>query len=307
MQEFIQKNEQMKNIEIPENLKEKKELLLNALNWFISGRVAQEFINRIFILESFRYMGEKIPAIEDIIKEINSIQSDEGTWKKGHEHYVPTTAAMLLFYKRMKITPEKTLDSFFSNIIDTWEKTKAHNIRYQPDNYWGGLWGYVGCYAALGQRPPWADKFLEETNKRFDEWAQDNHQRAHVIDCFRQLKEPVPRAAEIIALTLKDQLPDGRWTAKGWNPALPQTTNGIATLKILDPQGTPETHEAIKRGIAFIDQCFKIVQWKGKRYGGYTTEPENPYPDPLSTSMAIITQLHPEKLEELTGYKELNR
>ncbi len=149
-----------------------------------------------------------------------------------------------------------------------------------------------------------AEKFLEIADARFDEWAFDNHQRSHTIDCFRQLHEPIPRTEELTALTLKDQMPDGRWTTKGWNPAVPQTAFGIATLKILDKQGSPETTEAIQRGLAFIDQCFKVVRWKGKEYGGYALDPENPYPDPLATSIAILAQLHPEQLEELMGYNE---
>ena len=306
MQEAIKESKTAESVKSHENIEAKKELLLNALNWFVRGRIAQTPLDRLFVLDAFRMLGEDIPEQEKIIQELNAIQSDEGTWKKGHEHYVPTTAQALLFYKRIGATPEKSLEPFLAT-IDTWEKAVAHNDRYQLGNRWGGLWGYVGCYTALGQRPPWADKFLEEARERFDEWAQDNHQRSHVIDCFRQLGEPIPRTEELVALTLQGQMPDGRWqTAGHWNPALPQTAFGIATLKILQPQGSPETNEAINRGLEFIDQCYKITRWKEKEYGGYCQELNTPFQvqDPLATSLAIIAQLHPEQLEELTGYDE---
>lgn len=300
----MKESETVKNTESHENLEAKRELLLNALNWFVRGRIAQTPLDRLFTFDALRMLGQKIPEQEKVVQELNSVQSDEGTWKKGHEHYVPTTAQALLFYKRIDATPEKSLEPFLAT-IDTWEKVIAHNDRYQPDNHWGGLWGYVGCYTALGQRPPWADKFLEEVRGRFDEWAQDNHQRSHIVDCFRQLREPIPRNEELLDLTLRGQMPDGRWTTAGhWNPALPQAAFGIATLKILKPQGSPETNEAINRGLGFIDQCFKTTRREGKEYGGYCQEPEAPYQDPLATCLAIIAQLHPEQLEELTGYNE---
>ena len=273
------------------------------MSWFVTGRIAEKVIDRLFAFDAFHMLGHNVPHQEKIVQELNSIQSDEGTWKKGHEHYVPTTAQALFFYKRIGETPEKSLEPFLVS-IDMWEKVKTHNARYQPDNYWGGLWGYVGCYTALGQRPPWAGEFLEEARSRFDEWAEDNHQRSHVIDSFRQLQEPLPNIGKLIALTLKGQQSDGRWTAEHWNSALPQTVFGIATLKILDKEGTPETREAIARGLAFIDQCFKSFRWKGKEYAGYSREPDAPYPDPLATSLAIIAHMHPEQLEELTGYED---
>ncbi len=277
----------------------KKELLLNTLNYFVRGRKAISFINQLFVLDAFNFLGEKIPEIETIIKEFNDIQSDDGTWRKEHEHYVPLTAQAFIFYKHIGLAPEKSLEPFLAS-IDTWEKVVTHNKKYQSmdNNYWGGLWGYVGCYVAVGQRPPWTQDFLEEVRERFDEWASDNHQRSHVIVSLRQLKEPVPRTEELITLTLKDQMPDGRWTAKNWNPAVPQTAFGIVTLKILDKQRSLETNDAIKRGLAFMEQCFKTVNWKGKECGGYSNEPEDTQPDPLATSIAIMAQIALEKIEE---------
>jgi hypothetical protein len=290
----------VKSMELPKGLESKKELLLNTLNQFIRGRKAQTPLERLFVLDAFNFIGEKIPEREAIIKEFDNTQSSDGTWKTGHEHYVPTTAQAFMCYKRIGATPEKSLEPFLET-INTWGKVIAHNEKYQPGNYWGGLWGYVGCYAAVGQRPPWTEKFLEEVNGRFDEWAYDNHQRSHTIICLIQLNERISRVSELIALTLKDQVSDGRWMAKDWNPAVPQTAFGIMTLKILDKRGSLETSEAITRGQTFINQCFKVVRWKGKECGGYASEPENSYPEPLATSVAILAQLHPERLEELMG------
>ena len=303
MQKDFEGAEVIKGAQSNEGFEAKRELLFNAIGWFVQDRIAEKVIDRLFVFDAFRLLGHEVPHQQEIIRELNSLQSDEGTWKKGHEHYVPTTAQALFFYKRIGKTPEKSLEPFLSS-IDTWEKVVEHNNRYQPDNFWGGLWGYIGCYTAFGQHPPWTDTFLEKANSRFDEWASDNHQRSHLIDCFRQLHKSIPRREELIALTLQDQLPDGHWTAEHWNPALPQTTFAIATLKILDREGAPETDEAIARGLSFIDRCFKIVRWHGKEYGGYAQEPDAPYPDPLATSLAVIAHMHPEQLEELTGYGE---
>src|SRR3989338_11060257 len=197
---------------------QKRELLLNTLNHFVRGRKSQTFLNMLFVLDAFRFLREEIPEIETILQEFNSIQSDDGTCKTEQEHYVPITAQAFIFYRHVGATPKKSLEPFLTT-IDTWKKTLAHNEKYDRGNFWGGLWGYVGCYAAVGQKPPWIDKFLEEVNGRFDEWASDNHQRSHVIMSLLQLQEPIPRVREIIALTLKDQLVSGRWTSKSWDPA----------------------------------------------------------------------------------------
>lgn len=276
---------------------QKKELLLNTLKHFVRGRKAVSLLNLLFVLDAFRFLGEKIPEIENIINEFNSIQSDDGTWKTGQEHYVPITAQAFMFYKHIGITPKKSLEPFLSD-INTWEKVTVHNKKYQPGNYWGGLWGYVGCYVAVGQRPPWADKYLKEVRERFDEWSIDNHQRSHVVISLSQLREQIPQIERLIDITIKDQGPDGRWTARDWNPAVPQTAFGIATLKILNKQGLFETKEAIKRGHVFIEQCFKVVDWSGIRCGGYPENPDGLYPDPLATSIAIGAQLSLEQVEK---------
>ena len=288
-----------------DNLEDKKEVLLNALNFFVHARISQTPLNRLMALDAFRLLRQDAPEKKEIIQELDALQSDEGTWKKGHEHYVPTTAQALSFYKYNESTPQRSLEPFLAT-IDTWDKTVAHNERYQPGNYWGGLWGYVGSYVALGQKPPWAEIFIKEVHERFNEWSLDNHQRSHVIDSLRQLQEPIPQPEQLIKLILEQQMPDGQWTAAHWNAPLPQTAFGIGILKILQKQNSPGVNDAINRGLKFIDQCFKTIQYKGKEYGGYAMEPDHPYPDPLATLLAIAAQLHPEELEELLGYYNQN-
>ncbi|MDO8656058.1 MAG: hypothetical protein Q7K45_02365, partial [Nanoarchaeota archaeon] len=144
----------------------------------------------------------------------------------------------------------------------------------------------------------WADEFLKAVDERFDEWTSDNHQRSHVVITLRLLNEPVPQVDRVISITLKDQLADGRWSAKSWNPAVPQTAFGIGTLKILDKKGLPEVNEAIERGVAFIEKCFKTFDWKGRECGGYANEPEDLMSDPLATSIAILAELNPDQMEK---------
>jgi len=126
--------EQINTAESHEGLEAKRELLLNALNWCIRGRKAQTPIERLFVLDAFNMMGEEVPEKETIIREFDEMQSDDGTWKRGHEHYVPTTAQALMCYKRMGATPEKSLEPFLAT-IDTWEKAVAHNEQYQPGDH----------------------------------------------------------------------------------------------------------------------------------------------------------------------------
>ena len=280
----------------------KKELLLNTLNYFVRGRKSLTFLNLLFVLDSFRFLGEKIPEIETILEEFNSIQSDDGTWKTGHEHYVPITAQAFMFYKHIGAVPKKSLEPFLLS-IDTWEKVLTHNEKHERGNYWGGLWGYVGCFVTVGQRPPWVNKYIEAVHGRFDEWSSDNHQRSHVVISLGQLGESIPRVKKLIDITISDQAPDGRWTAKDWNPAVPQTAFGISTLKILDKEGLPEVDDAIDRGLTFMESCFKIVDWKGKKCGGYSENPDDKNPDALATSIAIGAQLPLAQLEEWIRFK----
>lgn len=283
-----------------EGMGSKKELILNTLNFFMRGRKALPKSERLFVFAAFTLLGEEIPHKQEIIQELNSTQSDEGTWKKGHEHYVPITAQTFLFYKWIGYAPEKSLEPFLAT-IDTWRKAVAHNERYQPDNYWGGLWGYVACYTALGKQPPWKQEFLQEANGQFDSWASENHQRAHVIDCFRQLHEPIPRAEELTRIILDQQREDGRWESAHWDVALPQTAFGIFSLQALNDQFSPATEDALRRAHEFIDSCFTTVNYHGKEYGGYAAEPGGIIPQPIETACAIAAQLHPDELKKIHG------
>lgn len=286
-----------------EGIGSKKEFILNTLNFFVRGRMAMPKSERLFVFGAFTLLGEEIPHKKEIIQELNSMQSDEGTWKKGHEHYIPITAQALLLYKWAGVAPEKSLEPLLAT-IDTWKKTVAHNERYQPDNYWGGLWGYVACYTALGKQPPWKQEFLQEANDQFDGWASENHQRTHVIDCFQQLHYPIPRAEELTKIILDQQREDGRWESAHWNVALPQTAFGIFSLQALNDQPSPAVEDALRRARDFIDSCFTTVKYKDTEYGGYAAEPGGILPRPIETAVAIAAQLHPDRLKEFMAYNE---
>jgi hypothetical protein len=142
----------------------------------------------IFTLDSYDIIERAVPDRTQTIAYLNSVQSAEGTWATGQNHYVPITAQILMFLKRSGVQPEKSLDIFFST-VDTWEKVNIHVQTYVPQNYWGGLWGFLSCYVVYKcESPPWAQDFLYEADEKFDTWAYSAHQRTHLILNFIQLQ-----------------------------------------------------------------------------------------------------------------------
>ena len=177
-----------------------KEDILNYLN-YNRNKENLDLLDFIFTVDSYEPLGIEVPNKEEIIKYLNSIQTDEGTWKTGEIHCVPVTAQVLMTYSRWRAKPKKSLEPFFQT-IDTWKKVVDNVLKYDPGNYWGGLWGYVTCYTTQSAKPPWTREFLKEVAKEFDKWAFQNHQRTHLMTSLLQLRESLPRIEEVIKIKI---------------------------------------------------------------------------------------------------------
>ncbi|PIR02581.1 MAG: hypothetical protein COV63_00550 [Candidatus Nealsonbacteria bacterium CG11_big_fil_rev_8_21_14_0_20_37_68] len=270
----------------------KKENILRFLNHNFKNKEKLELLDFIFVLDSYELLGMEVPDKKQVIKYLNGLQSDEGTWETGNPHYVPTTAQVLMFYSRAGVKPAKSLKPFFST-IDTWEKVNEHCQKYDFGNYWGGLWGYITCYIMEGRKPPWIKEFLKEVNKKFDVWAYQNHQRCHLIGNLFQLGEPIPKIDRVVKIILQQQEKNGSWGDEGWNKALPQTFFAISTLRLIKDKTSKKMNPAINKGLDFIGKCYTTIQHEGKNYGGFTTTLSEICPKPLETAMGVAALLNP--------------
>lgn len=290
------------------------EEIINYLDYNLKRGKEIGLLSFAFTIDSYELLGMETPNKTQVIEYLNSIQSDEGTWATGQNHYVPITAQILMFYSRSGIKPAKSLEPFFST-IDTWEEVVNHVQTYDPGNIWGGLWGYVASYVVYkGESPPWTNEFLNAVNDNFDMWAYFNHQRTHVIGSLLTLSEPIPRIDEVIWITLQQQKEDGSWDYSEEETAgTIQILRLIENLSTVDENPNPGPYpkpkllskktfgdyknlidSAIDRGLEFVEKCYKTVEFEGKTYAGFATNPSKEYPEPMATAFGIWALLNPE-------------
>lgn len=269
-----------------------QEEVLNFLNYNFERAEQVDLLNLIFVLDAYYILGVEIPNKTRVVEYLDSRQSDEGTWLTGEFHYVPTTAEVLMFYNRSGVKPAKSLDPFFST-VDTWQEVTTHLTTYNIGNYWGALWGYVTCYVVYkGESPPWTQDFLNTARENFDSWAYDNHQRTHLIMNLFQLGKPVPRVDEVVNITLQQQALAGSW---GGGEA--ETVFMIGALEIVWNQTTVnETliDSAISKGLDFVQNCYTSVEYQGKRYAGFMSNPSQQIPIQRETALGLYALLNPE-------------
>lgn len=291
-----------------------QEEILNYLDYNLKHGEEIGLLNFVFTLDSYDILEIEVSNRTQIMESLNSVQSDEGTWATGQNHYVPTTAQVLMFYNRSGVKPAKSLEPFFST-VDTWEKVNAHVNTYNSGNYWGGLWGYVTSYVVYkGESPPWTQEFLNEVNEKFDTWAYSNHQRTHVIMNLIQLGAPVPRINDVINIAIYQQKVDGSWDNDSAETAfmigalelmrnqvtVDQTGGGAcsgrtrALLMGMCCAENPLIDSAISRGLNFIESCYKSFEYEGKSYAGFAANPSEQYPNPQATALGVYSLLNPE-------------
>ncbi|MGD0494764.1 MAG: PKD domain-containing protein [Candidatus Bathyarchaeia archaeon] len=266
--------------------------ILNYLDYNLNHRQEIGLLDFVFTLDSYDMLGIEIPNRTQTIEYLNSIQSDEGTWLTGQNHYVPITAQVLMFYNRSGVKPAKSLEPFFST-IDTWEEVVKHVQTYDSGNIWGGLWGYVTCYVVYkGESPPWTKEFLDAANSHFDTWAYDNHQRTHLIMNLFQLGASVPRINDVLNIALNQQKGDG-----SWDSSLPETAFMAGALQLIRNQTTVDQtliDSAIQGSINFTEGCYRRIESGGKFYAGFASNLTEQNPNPWATGLGIYSSLNPE-------------
>ena len=266
--------------------------ILNYLDYNLNRGTGIGLLDLVFTLDSYDILETEVPNRTEIIEYLNSMQSDEGTWGTGQNHYVPITAQILMFYNRSGVKPAKSLEPFFST-VDTWEKVVDHVQTYDPGNIWGGLWGYVTSYVVYkGESPPWTNEFLDAVNNSFDTWAYYNHQRTHLMLNLFQLGALVPRVDDVVNIALYQQKEDGSWD---YNSA--ETAFMIGSFELARNQTTVDPSlidSAISRGLSFIESCYIRIESAGKFYAGFASNSSELYPKPQATALGVNSLLNPE-------------
>ncbi len=268
-----------------------QEEILNYLDYNLKdGKLW--LLDFVFTLDSYDILEMAVPNRTQVIEYLDSIQSDEGTWMTGQNHYVPITAQVLMFYNRSGVKPAKSLEPFFST-IDTWEEVANHVQTYNSGNIWGGLWGYVTSYVVYkAESPPWTNEFLDAVNSNFDTWAYSNHQRTHLIMNLHQLGALVPRIDDVVDTALYQQNEDGSWD---YNSA--ETAFMIGSFELVRNQTTVNQSlidSAISRGLAFIESCYIRIESGGKFYAGFALNPSELSPEQQPTALGVYSLLKPE-------------
>lgn len=269
-----------------------QEEILNYLDYNLKDGEKLWLLDFVFTLDSYDILEMAVPNRTQVIEYLDSIQSDEGTWVTGQNHYVPITAQVLMFYNRSGVKPAKSLEPFFST-IDTWEKVVSHVQTYNSGNIWGGLWGYVTSYVVYkAENPPWTNEFLDAANSSFDTWAYSNHQRTHLIMNLHQLGVLVPRIDDVVSIALSQQKEDGSWD---YNSA--ETAFMIGSFELIRNQTTVNQSlidSAISSGLNFVESCYRRIESGGKFYAGFALNSSELYPKPQTTALGVYLLLNPE-------------
>lgn len=269
-----------------------QEEILNYLDYNLKRGEEIGLLDLVFTLDSYDILEIPVPNRTQITEYLDGIQSSEGTWATGQNHYVPITAQVLMFYNRSGVKPAKSLEPFFST-IDTWEKVVNHLQTYNSGNIWGGLWGYVTSYVVYkAESPPWTNEFLDAVNSSFDTWAYSNHQRTHLLMNLFQLGVLVPRINDVVNIALYQQKEDGSWD---YNSA--ETVFMIGSFELIRNQTTVDQSlidSAISRGLNYTEGCYRRIESGGEFYAGFALNSSELYPKPQTTALGVYSLLNPE-------------
>ena len=244
-----------------------------------------------FMLDMY-YITDRTPPTE--FKEfafdfLNNAQLSNGFWRFKEYHYVPDTARTLLTYKRENEVPPYAISGEYYQSINTWQKVVEDINIYDPDTFWGGLWGYISIWLVKGESPPWLTEYVNIAEESFDAWKLHNHDRNHVVGTFSQIYNDVLRQDDLIAAILNDQNPeDGGWGATfvGSKSSSIETSASLITLGLLGYNNIDEVVEKSTNGI--IAQTYKTDVVDEIEVAGWSYYPEEERMDIHSTAIVLL-------------------
>ena len=160
------------------------------------------------------YLGIQIPSDikQQIINYFDSNQNQtDGSWK-GVNTPMFTTHRVLLAYYILNATPNRSLDSFFSN-YDTWEKALAYDKSIHGS--FDGRDTYhiiIGWFLYYRTYPTWLNDFFTNVEKDLT-WTNstNSHKRTHILYSYVMARRQFPNLDGIIDETLREQSSDGHW------------------------------------------------------------------------------------------------
>lgn len=113
------------------------------------------------------------------------------------------------------------------------------------------------AFLSHGKRfPAEADRKLRAQMIQADDGYLNNHVAAtfHAVHYYRLLDEPTPKAAEMVARTLRDQKPDGSWLRNPPSRDRHATFDAVFILRQLG-KDSPECRRAIAKAAAWALTC----------------------------------------------------
>jgi hypothetical protein len=270
--------------------------LLEILNFLDYNRQTLEGLpnlsfDYIWTMDAYDVLKVSVPNRTRAIEYLDGVQNVDGTWGSGiNVMYV--TSQVLMFYSRSGAVPAKSLEHLFSS-INTWDEVLACVDKNGSGNFWGYFYLIINSYVAYkGLPPPWESQFLDLVKENFDTWAYSNHQRTHLIGNLLELGKPIPRLDEVVNITLQQQKVDG-----SWEESEAETVWMVQVLRAVESQ-TNITRSlidsAISNGLDYVKECYKTIEYAGKFYAGFLTDPSAQNISLRETAVGVWALLEPQ-------------
>jgi hypothetical protein len=227
---------------------------------------------------SKNYLGTQIPNKQQIIDYFDKNQNQtDGSWKDVNTPMF-TTHRILLAYYILSATPNRSLDSFFSN-YDTWEEALAYDKdihgTFDGRDIYHIVFGWVLYYRTY---PPWMNDFFTNIEKDLT-WTNstNSHKRTHILYSYVIARRQFPNLDGIINETLKEQSPDGHWDYQCLTQPRPVYCNAIQLvllqqiIKLYPNHRTTEIQNSIDKSRTWVYNTYNTTTVNGVVMGYFGT------------------------------------
>ena len=224
------------------------------------------------------YLGTQIPNKTQIIDYFDNNQNQtDGSWKDVNTPMF-TTHRILLAYYILNVTPNRSLDSFFSN-YDTWEEALAYDKSihgtFDGRDIYHIVIGWVLYYRTY---PPWLNDFFTNIEKDLT-WTNstNSHKRTHILYSYVIARRQFPNLDGIINETLKEQSPDGHWDYQCLSTPRPVYCNAIQLvllqqiIKLYPNHRTAEIQNSIDKSRQWVYDTYNTTTINGVVMGYFGT------------------------------------